>query len=576
MNRNVDFTFDRMRFSSGDLNDVLRSESLQFVSNVNFGISIDENYYAYKLGKKRNVFLKSSETGKPLVGVTWQGLSNFVDILHPNATKYYFELFEQLFQKVPYHGIWLSDNEPSQLIDGELGLDELDTSCAAAHCYKQENLKPKSSSMVNKIPYIPGNNPLDERTLSIDAVHYGNITELEFHNFVGFMQTYIAHEFTKNIENVNFPLVFSRSTAYGSGRWGFHWTGSNSATWESMRDSIPSIFSFNLFGIPFTGANICGYARNSTSELCARWIQLGSLYPVAKIDNIFNAESKELYNFGDLVVQTAQEALRMRYSLLKYYYSLFIQSNGTGTIFRPLFFEFPDDPVVYEDKVMNEQFLLGKDLMVTPILHPGTNSTRAYFPASVWYRLYTGEAIYGPCWQDVVNELPERIHLYIKEGSIVQTQNVIGITRTWEMNQKYGLVIALHENSELDKQFAQGHILAVSDHLSDEGVYDNCILSDCQVNVYAEVTKADQQLFRLQFQSLDPRTKFNKHFNLKKITIYGWETNVSDQTQAEVNYHSADGTVQTLSLIHISEPTRLLSISYAVFCLKKKKQTKLI
>src|SRR5674536_384874 len=27
-----------------------------------------------------------------------------------------------------------------------------------------------------------------------------------------------------------------------------------------------------------------------------------------------------------------------------------------------------------------------------------------------------------------------------------------------------------------------------------------------------------------------------------------------------------------LSLIHISEPTRLLSISYAVFCLKKKNQ----
>ena len=31
--------------------------------------------------------------------------------------------------------------------------------------------------------------------------------------------------------------------------------------------------------------------------------------------------------------------------------------------------------------------------------------------------------------------------------------------------------------------------------------------------------------------------------------------------------------VMDLSLIHISEPTRLLSISYAVFCLKKKKST---
>src|SRR5678815_3857302 len=30
--------------------------------------------------------------------------------------------------------------------------------------------------------------------------------------------------------------------------------------------------------------------------------------------------------------------------------------------------------------------------------------------------------------------------------------------------------------------------------------------------------------------------------------------------------------LRRLSLIHISEPTRLLSISYAVFCLKKKKK----
>eukprot|EP00658_Telonema_sp_P-2_P004906 TRINITY_DN11836_c0_g1_i4.p1 TRINITY_DN11836_c0_g1~~TRINITY_DN11836_c0_g1_i4.p1 ORF type:complete len:168 (-),score=53.56 TRINITY_DN11836_c0_g1_i4:35-538(-) len=32
--------------------------------------------------------------------------------------------------------------------------------------------------------------------------------------------------------------------------------------------------------------------------------------------------------------------------------------------------------------------------------------------------------------------------------------------------------------------------------------------------------------------------------------------------------------ISDLSLIHISEPTRLLSISYAVFCLKKKKKNK--
>src|SRR5678815_3424315 len=35
--------------------------------------------------------------------------------------------------------------------------------------------------------------------------------------------------------------------------------------------------------------------------------------------------------------------------------------------------------------------------------------------------------------------------------------------------------------------------------------------------------------------------------------------------------NSGSCTPWDLSLIHISEPTRLLSISYAVFCLKKKK-----
>eukprot|EP00658_Telonema_sp_P-2_P052537 TRINITY_DN40767_c0_g1_i1.p1 TRINITY_DN40767_c0_g1~~TRINITY_DN40767_c0_g1_i1.p1 ORF type:complete len:127 (+),score=20.03 TRINITY_DN40767_c0_g1_i1:76-456(+) len=42
--------------------------------------------------------------------------------------------------------------------------------------------------------------------------------------------------------------------------------------------------------------------------------------------------------------------------------------------------------------------------------------------------------------------------------------------------------------------------------------------------------------------------------------------------EAATPLHSlTNGAPVLLSLIHISEPTRLLSISYAVFCLKKKK-----
>ena len=40
------------------------------------------------------------------------------------------------------------------------------------------------------------------------------------------------------------------------------------------------------------------------------------------------------------------------------------------------------------------------------------------------------------------------------------------------------------------------------------------------------------------------------------------------------NIHSPNAQADELSLIHISEPTRRTPISYAVFCLKKKKENK--
>ena len=47
-----------------------------------------------------------------------------------------------------------------------------------------------------------------------------------------------------------------------------------------------------------------------------------------------------------------------------------------------------------------------------------------------------------------------------------------------------------------------------------------------------------------------------------------WEARLEDDL---IHVPSVRFAVEQLSLIHISEPTRLLSTSYAVFCLKKKK-----
>lgn len=88
---------------------------------------------------------------------------------------------------------------------------------------------------------------------------------------------------------------------------------------------------------------------------------------------------------------SAKNNLKFRYSILKYYYTLFVSKKGLGSIFKPLFFVYPSDNNAFLDDIADTQFMVGPDLMAAPILEKNTTSRRVYLPESKWYNFHTGE-----------------------------------------------------------------------------------------------------------------------------------------------------------------------------------------
>ncbi|CAM4428282.1 unnamed protein product [Leuciscus chuanchicus] len=96
---------------------------------------------------------------------------------------------------------------------------------------------------------------------------------------------FTPREASRAVFGMNRSMVFTHSSFPGVGKYAGHWLGDNGATWNDIKWAIPGMLEFNLFGIPYVGADICGFFLNSSEELCRCRMHVGAFYPFSRNHN---------------------------------------------------------------------------------------------------------------------------------------------------------------------------------------------------------------------------------------------------------------------------------------------------
>lgn len=301
---------------------------------------------------------------------------------------------------------------------------------------------------INYPPYVINNvqsgHDLAAHAVSPNATHDDGVVEYDVHNLWGYRETNVTYQALSKIITGKRPFIISRSTFAGSGRWAGHWGGDNASLWAYMFFAIPQALSFSLFGIPMFGVDACGFSGDTDEELCNRWMQLSAFFPFYRNHNVLSAIPQEPYQWTS-VIEASKAAMKIRYALLPYMYTLLYLAHTTGsTVMRALAWEFLNDPSL---AAADRQFLLGPSLMVIPVLEPEADTVKGIFPGvgqgEVWYDWYTQTVFNAePGVNTTISAPLGHIPVFVRGGSVLPMQQPAQVVRDVR-NSPWSLLVAL-------------------------------------------------------------------------------------------------------------------------------------
>ena len=334
MERYKDFTVDEERFP--DLKGLaadMQAEGIHLVPIIDAGVKIEDGYSVYEEGVEKNYFCKNAEGGD-FVGAVWPGRVHFPDFLQPEARDWFGKKYAVLTEQ---------------------GIDEY-------------------FAFTGMVAGLNGN--IGDYDKFYHNVNGQMVKHSEVHNLYGMNMTRSANEALREICPDKRTLFFSRSSYVGAHRYGGIWQGDNKSWWSHILQSMQQLPALNMAGFLFTGSDTGGFGCDTTEDLMLRWLQYSLFTPLFRNHSADGTREQELYRFSN--ADAAGNMIRIRYSLVPYLYSEFLKAAlQDEMMFRPLAFDFADDA---DAKQVDDQLLLGNELMIAPIYKQNAKGRYVYLP----------------------------------------------------------------------------------------------------------------------------------------------------------------------------------------------------
>lgn len=221
------------------------------------------------------------------------------------------------------------------------------------------------------------------------------------------------------------PMIMSRYAGWGGHRYPIGFSGDVRMSWESLKFQPYFNICATNAGFTWWSNDIGGFNEGiRDDELFARWAQLGVFSPINRLHSDGNPVlGKEPWNYSEETKKSVIKALRLRYALIPYIYSMnYLNYKNAIPLITPMYYKEPNERGAAFLPKFRNQYYFGSEMIVAPITEHTDEitlmgKTDVYLPEGIWFDFSSG-AIYNG-GQTVCYRNLQDMPVFVKAGGII-------------------------------------------------------------------------------------------------------------------------------------------------------------